>query len=910
MSVDKRVAGLTYLLVDARNWSIMKPELVGRINNSQTDIGLDIETTNVNCHDGLKQLMKMADDGRQGNKKLVFDLPRSVMTGFSMFFDGDEINKPLGIYVNLNHADVENRIPWSEAKELIDAKVRIKSGGKARWRIHNASFEIAMYQAIYGLDLGEDDYYCTLQLAVTVMNSDTYEPSDLANLDLSPAYPIIKESIRAFASFDRNKLTNEQETLLSGFCGKSSVAAHSWNGLVKSMNTGFGLKVLTKRFFKYEQVGYNDLLKYYGVEHMGDLTGEQTLAYGVDDAYWCYKLFNALVGFAVGRDNASCLTTYQTQENPICHIFAMNWVHGAKIDYKAVARYRDSEREKCAIAVRQIKQAIRELLPFPEAPHEKLEKYESWYKDGKGQKYRKKLMDFANLPDDVDSFKQVYQIRGAITNAWAEEKGLKESNGVNLSHYMPVRTLFYDLCGMGVVMSQGKIQSDADTRTYLINLKAKRIVEELEIDVECPAVIASAGLPASAVRVKPEDYYKIAAVAANPVIRALVLTGELAKLDQTNKLYLTPYTRMIDPDTGKMHPQLTSILNTRRTACSNPNGQQLAKYSGSAYIRSLYEPDSDDEVLVSADWSSVELVIAAERSGDEAMCDAFSIIPFKDLHSMAAAGVLEMSLEEFKDLPNKKELRTDIGKGSNFGVIYAGNMNPVAQRMGWSSEKMWEATEAYWATFFGLKKWRDAQVETVVRQGYVELMDNTRRYRYEATQNWTIRMLQKFDTFNSEGVMNFAREALRRISARSKNQAINALIQGECATLAKRCMIRMREEVRKAGLRARFWLLVHDELIYSVHKDDLAEFLVLFKRVMCTHPDLFKVCKVDSTLSIGLNFRPWDKECQHGQIELSELQKLPVIDAEQYGKPMREGQLPMLVEYLFAERAKYRESVA
>lgn len=93
------------------------------------------------------------------------------------------------------------------------------------------------------------------------------------------------------------------------------------------------------------------------------------------------------------------------------------------------------------------------------------------------------------------------------------------------------------------------------------------------------------------------------------------------------------------------------------------NGQQLAKYGGSAYVRGFYMPDEDDHVLVSADWSAIELGIIAQYSLDPAFIKAYGQRPHDDLHSWTASQMMRMSLEEFNKLPDKKQLRTDLGKG-------------------------------------------------------------------------------------------------------------------------------------------------------------------------------------------------------------------------------------------------------
>src|SRR3546814_19327475 len=96
-----------------------------------------------------------------------------------------------------------------------------------------------------------------------------------------------------------------------------------------------------------------------------------------------------------------------------------------------------------------------------------------------------------------------------------------------------------------------------------------------------------------------------------------VLTSlqEMAEIEQRMKLYLTPYTQLMDPETSRVYPSVSSKLATRRLAASFPNPMQLAKQGNSPYIRSLYHAADDDQHVFSADWSSVELVLVGGFGG-------------------------------------------------------------------------------------------------------------------------------------------------------------------------------------------------------------------------------------------------------------------------------------------------------
>ena len=152
------------LLLDRRNWDTVAPVLIEKIS-SASFIGFDIETEDSKRHAGLNRFMKVNADGvKSSGKLLVFDIHRTVVTGFSIYVEGDDT----AYYVNLNHADTENCIDWPDARVLLDAKPE-----DAFWIAHNAPFELTMMKTALGYDLGEN-VICSLQLAVSSYNDDEY----------------------------------------------------------------------------------------------------------------------------------------------------------------------------------------------------------------------------------------------------------------------------------------------------------------------------------------------------------------------------------------------------------------------------------------------------------------------------------------------------------------------------------------------------------------------------------------------------------------------------------------------------------------------------------------------------------------------------------------------------------------
>src|SRR3546814_869818 len=278
----------------------------------------------------------------------------------------------------------------------------------------------------------------------------------------------------------------------------------------------------------------------------------------------------------------------------------------------------------------------------------------------------------------------------------------------------------------------------------------------------------------------------------------------------------------MDPETSRVYPSVSSKLATRRLAASFPNPMQLAKQGNSTYIRSFYLADDDDHLVVSADWSSVELVLIGDFSDDPGFKEVFGQLPYGDLHSGAAADCLavktlpglteeEFKLFKFGENPNGRILKntatgaimepkdffkhargTPVGKGANFNYWYSGSLSTVGGNLGWTSDEMWEAVDRYRARFPLAEKWRVETQQHATEFGFVTLPDGHRRARYEATQAWASAMRHKFAEIDaSPSLGNYADLAIRRIQSRARNQAVNAMIQGSCATLAKQSILNL-----------------------------------------------------------------------------------------------------------------------
>lgn len=509
-----------------------------------TVLGLDCETQDEARHAGLNSY--------NNAKRHVFDHRRTTMTGFSIYVEGSDT----AWYLNLAHADSGNRLPQERALEVMAA---IPAGCLVI--AHNAPFELVMFEQCLGVKL--KNVVCTLQMAVSHHGIDEYEPSDFAHQPLTAFRKFVPDVLREFSGYQSgDSLTSKQAELLGKFIAKESKAAHSYNGFVKEIAIGYNLKRLVKSLFGVQMTTYEEVLRSAGAKHMGELTGEQVVAYGADDAYWAVRLYNHLRASFL-QHNPAALVAFLKVENPMVEVYAECWRDGLRLNLEQVYERREAERHAMAVQLRNLKPLLREILPFPTEPNAALcERQDDWYigfdKAGaprhNWKTKRKQIEDWANSPDYLDDYAEVTQVSNPIGNAWADEKGFSlPKNRLNITYYQTMRVILHDLMGHKLVYSDGEVSSDKDARG--------RVLDTFE---------------------KAGDSTKV---------EILKVLQEMAEIEQRMKLYLTPYTQLMDPDTGRVYPVISSQLATRRLAASFPNPMQLAKRGSSTYIRGFYEAD-------------------------------------------------------------------------------------------------------------------------------------------------------------------------------------------------------------------------------------------------------------------------------------------------------------------------------
>ena len=264
---------------------------------------------------------------------------------------------------------------------------------------------------------------------------------------------------------------------------------------------------------------------------------------------------------------------------------------------------------------------------------------------------------------------------------------------------------------------------------------------------------------------------------------------EYQKLKST---YVDALPKMICKIDGRVHTDYRqTVAATGRLSSNNPNLQNIPiRTEKGREIRKAFIPRDQDHVIMSADYSQIELRIMASFSGDESMVEAF--MNGVDIHANTAAKVFKVPLEEVDPGMRRK------AKEVNFGIIYGISAFGLSQNLNIPRGEASEIIEAYFKEFPKVKSYMDGIIETAKKQEYVETILGRRRYlRNINAKNFTMR--------------GFA-----------ERNAINAPIQGSAADMIKVAMIQVHDWMKSENLKSKMIMQVHDELVFDAHKSEVA----------------------------------------------------------------------------------------
>ncbi len=295
------------------------------------------------------------------------------------------------------------------------------------------------------------------------------------------------------------------------------------------------------------------------------------------------------------------------------------------------------------------------------------------------------------------------------------------------------------------------------------------------------------------------DAAVLESLAKHPLAAKLLEFRALVKLKGT---YVDALPELVNPETGRIHTSFNqAVASTGRLSSSDPNLQNIPiRTPEGRQIRTAFVASGPDAVLLSADYSQIELRILAHLSGDENLIRAFR--ERQDVHRSTAALIFGMKPDEVPD-----ELRARA-KTINFGVIYGMGAQRLAAQTGMTQSEAAQFIEAYFKTFSGVRRWLDDTLAAARRDGYVTTMLGRRR------------PLAELDSEHP------------RIAAMARNMAVNTPIQGTAADLIKVAMVRIHERLGAGGYATQMILQVHDELVFDVPNGELDAIRELVRETM------------------------------------------------------------------------------
>lgn len=303
----------------------------------------------------------------------------------------------------------------------------------------------------------------------------------------------------------------------------------------------------------------------------------------------------------------------------------------------------------------------------------------------------------------------------------------------------------------------------------------------------------------------------------HPIVDEILEYRAVKKLLST---YIEPFHNFVSQNTGKIHTTFNQALTaTGRLSSSKPNLQNIpVRTERGKEIRKAFVPGLPGGIIMSADYSQIELRIMAHLSGDAHLTDAFR--HNLDVHASTAAKIFGIDIGEVT--PDQRR----IAKTANFGIMYGISSFGLSQRLRIPRAQAKKIIDDYFANFPAISSYIARTIESARELGYVKTLFGRRRYLPDInSKNATTRAL-------------------------AERNAINAPIQGTSADIIKKAMIGVDRRIRQAGLQSRMVLQIHDELVFDALEAEAEE----LKRIV--------VEEMENVITLSI---PLTVECNYGK---------------------------------------------
>ena len=299
----------------------------------------------------------------------------------------------------------------------------------------------------------------------------------------------------------------------------------------------------------------------------------------------------------------------------------------------------------------------------------------------------------------------------------------------------------------------------------------------------------------------------------HPVVEKIIYYRQITKLNST---YVEGLKNVIDED-GAIHSSFNqTVTTTGRLSSTEPNLQNIpVKYEMGREIRKVFIPQESTDVLLSCDYSQIELRVLAHMSDDKNMIDAFN--HHSDIHTKTASEVFKVPVEEVTPLMRSR------AKAVNFGIVYGISDFSLSQDLKITRKEAAEYMEIYFDRYPKIKGYLESVKEEAKEKGYVLTVLNRRRFIPEIKSSNKI------------------------VKALGERLAMNAPIQGSAADIIKLAMVKVYNRIKKENLESQMILQVHDELILNVKENELEIVRALVKE------EMENVLKMSVTLEVDTN---------------------------------------------------------
>jgi DNA polymerase-1 len=285
------------------------------------------------------------------------------------------------------------------------------------------------------------------------------------------------------------------------------------------------------------------------------------------------------------------------------------------------------------------------------------------------------------------------------------------------------------------------------------------------------------------------------------VVQDILDYRQLCRLKST---YVDALPLLVNPKSGRVHTSFNqAVAATGRLSSNNPNLQNIPiRTERGREVRKAFIPRDADHVLLSADYSQIELRIIAEISKEENMLEAFA--QGTDIHTATAAKVYGTTIEEVTPTQRRN------AKAVNFGIIYGQSAFGLSQSLDIPRKEAADIIEQYFTQYPGIRRYMSDTMTFARENGFVETIMGRRRYLRD---------------------INSANQTVRGFAERN---AINAPIQGSAADMIKIAMINIHKDIQERGLQAKMTMQVHDELVFDVPKPEVEVMKDIIKHRMQT----------------------------------------------------------------------------